>query len=171
MRLEHNPSYGNFPGENGEVRYGEGVLDGLPLVRDARRSPVRFPFGHGLVVHDVRRSARRRSSSPTFAIGGTLEVAVDVTNIGARRGAEVVQCYVEPVAPSRFRPVRELRAFEKVWLDPGEQRTVRLVLDDRAFATWSATAHDWQVDPGEYDVAIGRSSADIVHRARLTISR
>jgi beta-glucosidase len=93
-----------------------------------------------------------------------------VTNTGSRRGAEVVQCYVEPVAPSRFRPVRELRAFEKVWLDPGEQRTVRLVLDDRAFATWSPTARDWHVDAGGYDVAIGRSSADIVHRTRLVVS-
>ena len=168
-RLEDNPSYGNFPGEDGEVRYGEGVLMGYRWYETRGIAP-RFPFGHGSSYTTFDLGPPVLASS-TFTIGGTLEVAVDVTNTGPRRGAEVVQCYVEPVAPSRFRPVRELRAFEKVWLDPGEQRTVRLVLDDRAFATWSPTAHDWQVDPGEYDVAIGRSSADIVHRARLTISR
>ena len=118
-RLEDNPSYGNFPGEDGEVRYGEGVLMGYRWYETRGIAP-RFPFGHGTSYTTFDLGLPVLASS-TFTIGGTLEVAVDATNTGARRGAEVVQCYVEPVAPSRFRPVRELRAFEKVWLDPGEQ--------------------------------------------------
>ena len=101
---------------------------------------------------------------------GRTQVSVEVTNTGSRWGVAVVQCYVEPQLPTRFRPRRELRAFEKVWLDPGERRTARFALDDRAFAAWSARVHDWEVDPGRYDIAIGRSAADIVHRIGIDVS-
>jgi beta-glucosidase len=165
--LEHNPSFGNFPGENGEVHYGEGVLVGYRWY-EARRIPPRFPFGHGL-------------SYTSFAIG-TPEVAVDatgervtvsvpVTNTGVRRGSEVVQCYVAPPQPSRLtRPPKELKAFAKVTLDPGESVTASLVLDERAFAYWDpgdARVGDatpgWRVDPGTYALQVGRSSVDITH--------
>ena len=164
-RVEHNPSFGNFPGENGEVRYGEGVLMGYRWY-DARQLPTRFPFGHGL-------------SYSSFVIGAPevtvdddeVVVSVPVTNTGLRRGAEVVQCYVAPSQPTRLvRPPQELKAFAKVWLDPGEDTVVTLTLDDRAFAYWDPgdtrlvdTVPGWRVDPGTYALRIGRSSADIAH--------
>jgi beta-glucosidase len=96
-----------------------------------------------------------------------VTVTVPVTNTGTRRGAEVVQCYVVPPRPSRVtRPPKELKAFAKVWLDPGEQTVAELSLDSRAFAYWdpSAGEHgDWHVEPGTYELHIGRSSADIAH--------
>jgi len=88
---------------------------------------------------------------------------VPVTNTGARRGSEVVQAYVAPPPGPRVRPVRELRAFAKVALDPGASTTVELALDHRAFATWDATEHEWVVEPGTYAVHIGRSSVDLAH--------
>jgi beta-glucosidase len=96
-----------------------------------------------------------------------MTVRVPVTNTGARRGVEVVQCYVAPPTPSPVtRPPKELKAFAKVRLDPGETTTVELLLDARAFAHWDPTADeggDWRVLPGTYSLHVGRSSADIAH--------
>ena len=91
---------------------------------------------------------------------GNLAVAVSatVTNTGDRRGGEVVQVYVGAQAPSVARPVRELKAFAKVFLDPGESSSVSLTLDTRSFAHWSIIRHDWVVEAGAYEIAVGSSS-------------
>ncbi len=189
VRLEHNPSYGNFPGENGHVRYGEGVLVGYRWY-EARRLPVRFPFGHG-GSYTTCELGRASLSSPGFdaggdlGAGGRLTVSVPVSNRGDRRGAEVVQCYVAPPATRVVRPPKELAAFAKVWLDPGESATVDLVLDRRSFAYWhpgqpdraevaeravavpmaggrgAADPPGWRVHPGRYELHVGTSSAAI----------
>jgi beta-glucosidase len=191
-RLEHNPSYGNFPGENGEVRYGEGVLVGYRWY-EARRLPTRFPFGHGL-SYSTFALGEPALSAAAFAPGDTLTVQVPVANTGDRRGAEVVQCYVAPLAPGLVRPPQELKAFAKVWLDPGEQTTVTLELGDRAFAAWDPgdrewpslrprfagsplvnddpdrrTRGGWRIEGGAYEIRIGRSSADIAHAVALEV--
>jgi beta-glucosidase len=122
-----------------------------------------------------------------LATGDRLVVTVPVTNTGDRPGAEVVQCYVAPIAPRLVRPPKELAGFAKLWLDPGETATARIELDDRAFAYWdggqpsrdaiaarakalpmrrpsgSARMPGWQVDAGPYELHIGRSSATIDH--------
>jgi beta-glucosidase len=185
LRLEHNPSYGNFPGENDEVEYGEGLLVGYRWY-EARRLPVRFPFGHGL-SYTTFAIGEPRPSTTTLAAGDTVTVDVAVTNVGDRPGSEVVQCYVAPRAPRLTRPPKELKAFAKVRLEPGESTVVSLVLDRRAFAYWdpgspehdalvarrpfmarggkdeTARAPGWRVDPGHYELHVGRSSADIAH--------
>jgi beta-glucosidase len=192
LRLEHNPSYGNFPGENGEVRYGEGVLMGYRWY-DARRLPVRFPFGHGLSYASFELSAPRLSAG-AFSPGGGLSVAVDVSNTGDRAGCEVVQLYVEPPPSELVRPPRELRAFAKVRLDAGASTTVTLELGDRAFACWDPgdpswesllpraavspmirsdeqrrTTGGWRIDPGTYVLRVGRSSADLPHAVPVQV--
>jgi beta-glucosidase len=193
LRLEHNPSYGNFPGENGEVRYGEGVLMGYRWY-DARRLPVRFPFGHGLSYASFELGVPRLSGDG-FSAGSTLTVEVDVTNTAGRPGSEVVQLYVEPPPGELVRPPRELRAFAKVRLGPGETTTVTLELGDRAFACWDPgdpsweellpraevspmirsderrrTTGGWRIDPGEYVLHVGRSSADLPHAIPVRVS-
>jgi len=193
LRVEHNPSYGNFPGENGEVRYGEGVLMGYRWY-DARALPVRFPFGHGLSYASFEIGAPRVSAE-TFAPGATLIVEVDVANTSGRAGSEVVQLYVEPPPSELVRPPRELRAFAKVQLAAGETATVALELTDRAFAYWDPgdpswesllpraavspmirsdearrTTGGWRMDPGEYVLRIGRSSADLPHAVPLRVA-
>ena len=158
-RLEHSPSYGNFPGEFGELRYGEGVLMGYRWY-EARLLPTRFPFGHGLSY-----STFALGEPTARADGEVVTVRVGVTNTGDRGGAEVVQCYVAPPTSSRVtRPPKELKAFAKVQLDPGESTTVELTLDARAFAYWHPVDQEWRVDPGTYELHVGRSSADVAHR-------
>jgi beta-glucosidase len=96
-------------------------------------------------------------------------VRTRVTNTGARRGAEVVQCYVRDIEASVARPKQELKAFAKVWLDPGESQDVQLDLDRRAFAFWDTVAHEWRVEPGEFELRLGASSRDIRHRLTVTV--
>ena len=193
VRLEHNPSYGNFPGENGHVRYGEGVLVGYRWY-EARHLPVRYPFGHGGSYTTFARGAPTLSGM-SFAPGAgqRLTVSVPVENTGDRRGAEVVQCYVAPTASRLVRPPKELAGFAKVWLDPGERATVEIVLDDRSFAYWDPGQPDhpevaqratavpmsggrgappapgWKVDPGRYEVHVGTSSGAIDHVVALDV--
>jgi beta-glucosidase len=156
VALEHNPSYGNFPGEFGQVRYGEGGLMGYRWY-DARRLPTRFAFGHGLSYSSFAIGAPQVTVDDAF-----VALVVPVTNTGPRRGAEVVQCYVAPPQPTRVvRPPQELKAFAKVWLDAGESTTVTLRLDERAFAYWDPSVPAWRVDPGPYVLRVGRSSTDI----------
>jgi beta-glucosidase len=164
VRLEHNPSYGNFPGEFGEVRYGEGVLLGYRWY-EARHLPMRFPFGHGL-SYSTFTLGTPTVDTDTDTDTDTLTVHVPVTNTGDRRGAEVVQCYVAPPpTPGVTRPPKELKAYAKVWLDPGASTTVQLALGPRAFAYWDPSVGDgdWRVAPGTYELHVGRSSADIAH--------
>ena len=192
LRVEHNPSFGNFPGENGEVRYGEGVLIGYRWY-DARALPVRFPFGHGL-SYATFEIGEPRLSSPSFSPGSALTVAVDVTNTSDRAGSEVVQLYVEPPSSELVRPPRELRAYAKVTLAPGESTTVELDLGDRAFACWDPgdpswesllpragvspmirsderrrTTGGWRIDPGDHVLRVGRSSADLPHAVTVRV--
>lgn len=197
LRVEHNPSFGNFPGENSELRYGEGLLMGYRWY-DTRSLPVRFPFGHGLAYTRFEIGAPTMSSA-TFEPGTRLRVEVPVRNLGTRAGSEVVQCYVEPLQPRLFRPRRELRAFSKLRIEAGATSTVRLELDERAFACWddadpgfaalrdggggvpaavpAGRGHDhrteegWYVDAGSYLLHIGRSSADIAHVVRVEIGK
>ena len=189
-RLEHNPSFGNFPGESGRVRYGEGVLVGYRWY-EARHLPTRYPFGHGgsYTRFAIGEPTVSRPSTTTaeLAAGERLVVTVPVTNTGDRRGTEVVQCYVASLAPRVMRPPKELAGFAKVRLDPGETTTVRIELDGRAFAYWDAAPPDgdaiaaraaalpmrrpsgpvstpgWRMDPGRYELHVGRSSAAIDH--------
>jgi beta-glucosidase len=151
--LDDAPSDKTYPGINGAVAYAEGLLMGYRGFDTLRIEP-RFCFGHGLGYTTFSYSEAR-------ADGAT--VSVDVTNTGRRAGSEVVQCYVR--APERDdRPEQELRAFEKVRLDPGATTAVTFVLADRAFARWDGA---WVVPAGAYEVRIGASSRDI--RTRTTI--
>ncbi len=165
LRLADNPSYVNFPGEQGHVRYGEGVMVGYRWYTTVGL-PVRYPFGHGL-------------SYTTFATSGltveatgpdTARASVAVTNTGARAGQHVVQVYVATTAGPVRRPARELRAFTKVRLEPGETRTVPLDLDRRAFAYYDIRAAGWIVAPGTYIVQAGENAATIVGEVAITLT-
>jgi beta-glucosidase len=165
LRLQDTSSYLNFPGEQGHVRYGEGVMVGYRHVVTTD-VPVRYPFGHGLGYTTVETSDLQvRSTRDDGA-----SVTVTVTNTGPRPGRHVVQVYVATTAGPVRRPARELRAFTKVALQPGESRTVSFPLDRRAFAYWDVREHGWVVAPGEYTVQIGRSATDIVAAAGVALA-
>jgi beta-glucosidase len=90
-----------------------------------------------------------------------VTVRVPVTNTGSRPGATVVQCYVEAPTGGPRRPVRELKGFAKVFLQPGETLVAEVWLPERAFAVWDVAAHDWRVPSGDYQIWVGASSRDL----------
>ena len=151
-RLNDTASFINFPGEAGHVRYGEGVLVGYRY-HETADVPARYPFGHGLSYTSFAYSD---FSARTVGVDEAT-VQVTVTNTGDRAGADVVQIYVAASERPVRTPVRELRAFQKVTLEPGESRTVALELDRRAFAYYDITDHRWAVTPGHYSIELGRS--------------
>jgi beta-glucosidase len=173
VRLEDTPAFTNYPGERGEVRYGEGVFVGYRWY-DARQIAPRFCFGHGLsyttFALDVPAAAGREVSVGELDGGGTVRITVPLRNTGTRRGAEVVQCYVHDEAASVARPPHELKAFAKIWLDAGQAGEAVLELDRRAFAFWDVTAGAWTVEPGDFELRIGTSSRAIAHRVPLTVT-
>ncbi len=159
LRLADTPAYINYPGENGKVRYGEGLFIGYRYY-DVREQPVLFPFGHGL-SYTTFGYAAPRVSSETFRDVDGLTVSVDVTNTGPVAGKEVVQIYVRDHKASLVRPVKELKGFAKVALEPGETKTVTVTLDFRAFAFYHPAYKRWVAEDGEFDILIGASAADI----------
>ena len=163
-RLADTASFVNFPGEQGHVRYGEGVMVGYRW-HETVGIPCRYPFGHGLSyttfdVHDL-----------TVDVTGedTAHATVTVTNTGDRAGKQVAQIYVTTDAGPVRRPTRELRAFEKVHLDVGESRTLGFDLDRRSFAYWDTDRSDWVVAPGTYTVQVARDAATVVAESAIDL--
>lgn len=158
VKLEDNPSYLNFPGEGDRVSYREGVFVGYRYY-DKKKMAVRFPFGYGLsyttfAYANLCLSAQRLSDSET------LEVTVDVTNTGPMAAKEAVLLFVTDTESTVIRPPKELRAFEKVFLQPGETKTVHFDLDKRAFAYYSTTLQDWHVESGDFEIIIAKSAEE-----------
>lgn len=169
VRLQDNSSYLNFPGEEGVVRYGEGIFIGYRAY-DKLIQHVSYPFGFGLSYTTFHIDDINVSITGSVA-GGDLAATVtaSVTNTGQRAGAEVVQVYVGDVEASVARPLRELKGFVKVHLEPGETRQVSCDLDERAFAFWSQRLQQWVVESGEFLIAVGSSSRDLVATEAITI--
>ncbi len=167
VRLADTPAHLNFPGEDRHVRYGEGLHVGYRWY-DALDRPVSFPFGHGLSYTTFEHTDLAVRVLPHTADGGAgwrgpdrLEVSITVTNTGPVRGKEVVQVYVGDPAAAVARPVRELKGFAKVGLEPGESTTVTVVLAERDLSYWSTRAGRWVFEPGAFEVAVGASSRDL----------
>ncbi|MCZ2814170.1 glycoside hydrolase family 3 C-terminal domain-containing protein [Modestobacter sp. VKM Ac-2979] len=165
LRLADTPSFLDFPGEQGHVRYAEGVMVGYRQFVTVDR-PVRYPFGHGLSY-----TTFTTSDLEVRTVGDdAATVTLTVTNTGARAGRHVVQVYVATTAGPVRRPARELRAFTKVSLAAGESTTVAFELGRRAFAYWDVREHAWVVAPGEHTVQIGRSATDVVDERTIDLA-
>jgi beta-glucosidase len=158
-RLQDNPAYINYPGENGKVVYGEGIFVGYRYYDKKQIAPL-FPFGFGLSYTSFDYASLRLSTS-TVQPDETLDVTVEVRNSGPRAGLEVVQLYVRDREAAVLRPEKELKGFAKVALQPGETRTVRLTLDRRALAYYDDVARRWVAEAGEFEALVGRSAQDI----------
>ncbi|MBI5567396.1 MAG: glycoside hydrolase family 3 C-terminal domain-containing protein, partial [Chloroflexi bacterium] len=166
QRLTDTPAYLNYPGENGVVRYGEGLFIGYRYY-DAREVPVRFPFGYGLSYTTFAYS-HPKVSATTFKDVDGVSVSIDVTNTGSVAGKETVQVYVHDRQSRLVRPPKELKGFAKVELQPGETKTVTIELGFRAFAYYDPAYHQWVTEDGEFNILIGASAADI--RATLAVT-
>jgi beta-glucosidase len=166
LTLEDTPAYLNWPGGDGRVRYGEGLFIGYRWY-DARQMPVQFPFGYGLSYTTFEYS-HPKVSAKTFKDAAGITITVDVTNTGKVAGKEIVQVYVHDRKSSLARPVKELKGFAKVALEPGETKSVSVPLDLRAFAYYHPAYGQWITEDGEFDILIGASAADI--RGTLTVT-
>lgn len=168
MKLEDNPSFLFYQGEKDIVEYREGVFVGYRYY-DKKKSEVLFPFGHGLSYTTFEYSDLKLSST-SIKDTDTLTATVKVTNTGKVAGKEIVQLYVgAPKNGSIIRPVKELRGFDKVELNPGETKTVTFTLTKRSFAYYNIEIHDWHVETGSYEILIGKSSRDIVCKADIQV--
>ncbi|KEQ26966.1 beta-glucosidase family protein [Paenibacillus tyrfis] len=166
-RLSHNPSHLNFPGEGDKVEYKEGLFVGYRYY-DAKQIEPLFPFGHGLsytTFEYTGMTVDKREIQDTE----TVRIGVRVRNTGELPGKEIVQLYVRDAEVSVIRPEKELKGFEKVELEPGEEKTVEFVLDKRAFAYYNPELQDWHVETGDFEILIGKSSAKLVLQETIRV--
>ncbi|HFJ9285690.1 TPA: glycoside hydrolase family 3 C-terminal domain-containing protein [Bacillus toyonensis] len=158
--LSDNPSYLNFPGEGDKVEYKEGVFVGYRYY-DAKNIEPLFPFGFGLSYTNFEYS-KLSISKNEIKDTDTVSVLVNVKNAGSIAGKEIVQLYIKDVESSMIRPEKELKGFEKVELQPGEEKTVSFTLNNRSFAYYNVELKDWHVETGEFEILVGKSSREIV---------
>lgn len=155
-KLEQNPSYLNYPGFCGKVEYKEGVFVGYRYY-STKNIPVLFPFGFGLsyTAFDI-------TDAKIMAEGNNVSLIVSVKNIGGMDGSEVVQIYVAPPFKKGVpRPLKELKAFKRVDLKKGEEKSVGFSLRERDFSYYDESMGNWYAEEGEYRILIGTSSEDI----------
>jgi len=166
LRHEDTPGYLAYPGTR-EAFYGEGLFVGYRWY-DKRDMRVLFPFGHGLSYTKFNYSGLSLPSRVAISDDMRVDVRVTIENAGDRPGAEVVQLYVGDAKCTLPRPVRELKAFARVFLKPGQKKRIRLSLDKRSFALYEPYRGEWVVEPGEFEIGVGSSSRDL--RVRKSIA-
>ena len=167
LRLQDNPSHLNFPGDSQKVEYREGLFVGYRYY-DKKEMPVLFPFGHGLSYTSFEYSGLAISKTEALDTDD-ITVSVNVKNTGSRQGKEIVQLYIAPKSNTAIRPIKELKGFAKVELDPGQEKTVTITLNKRAFAFYDVTIADWRVEGGTFGILVGASSQDIRLKADITV--
>jgi beta-glucosidase len=169
-RWEDNPAFHSYYPEKGgsRVQYSEGVFLGYRHYDRSETKPL-FAFGYGLSYTTFAYG--KLSVTQTGNLNEPVSVSFDVTNTGRREGAEVAELYVGDSHASVPRPVKELKAFTKLSLKPGETRRVTLTLNRRAFSFYDVTKKDWNAEPGDFSILVGGSSDDIRLRGKFTLTR
>ena len=158
-----------YPGVDGDVTYKEGLDIGYRHTDRLGKGHVNFAFGHGL-SYTTFSLGKPALSSTKIDGDGSVTVTVPVTNTGSRTGAEVVQIYVRDIKSSLYRPYKELKAFEKVEVKPGETVDVSLTLDKNAFAFYDPATARWTVEPGKFEILVGTASDAIAAYLPLTVA-
>jgi beta-glucosidase len=166
-RWEDNPVHDNYYPKAGtkKVEYKEGLFVGYRYYDKATAKPL-FPFGFGL---SYTTFAYKNLTVSAPSGDDEVTVAFDVTNTGNRAGADVAEVYVGDSHAPVPRPVKELKGFAKVNLNPGETKKVSVKLDKRSFSYYDVKNHAWTVAPGDFDVLVGRSSADVELTGKITL--
>ncbi|CDF57462.1 beta-glucosidase [Thermobrachium celere] len=158
-RLEDNPSYINFPGSNDRVYYGESVFVGYRYY-DYKNIDVQFPFGHGLSYTRFEYSNLKIDKNDYFD-DECIDISFKLKNVGKYKAKEVVQVYISKPNSSIIRPIKELKEFEKIELDVGEEREVNLKIKVDDLSYFDEQFNSFLVEEGEYKILIGSSSRDI----------
>ena len=159
VRLEDTPAFFNFPGEQGDVLYGERIFVGYRYYDEKKIDPL-FPFGFGLSYTTFEYSNLKLSAKNTTDKEG-VSVSLRVKNTGYIKGKEIVQLYVSDKECTLQRPEKELKKFAKIELEPGEEKEVTFKLDARDFSYYDGKREMWIAESGEFIISAGASSRDI----------
>ncbi|MGN1421054.1 MAG: glycoside hydrolase family 3 C-terminal domain-containing protein [Eubacterium sp.] len=166
--FDENPTFGNYPGGPVTSEHRESVYIGYRYYDKANKE-VLFPFGYGLSYTTFEYSDIKLSSD-SIKDTDTVTVSFKIKNTGDVDGAEIAQIYVADKESTIFRPVKELRAFKKVFLKAGEEKEVSVELSKRAFAFYNVKLGDWMVETGEFDILVSASSRDVKLSATMTVT-
>jgi beta-glucosidase len=167
VRLQDNPAYINYPGENGKVLYGEGIFVGYRYYEFKDLNPL-FPFGYGL-SYTKFNYGNVVLSTTTLKPNELLIVSVNVTNVGSLAGKEIVQLYIRDPLSRLVRPLKELKGFTKIELLPGETKIVSFEISDDSLKYYDDKRMKWVAEPGEFELFIGGSSHDLQVAARFEL--
>jgi beta-glucosidase len=150
-----SPAFKEYKDPSLKIHYSEGVFVGYRYYDKNNIKPL-FPFGHGLSYTTFEYEGLKIAADKTGHM-----VTVNVKNTGKTAGQEIVQLYVSPKKSSVERPIKELKGFAKVQLDPGQSKTVSIQLDQRAFQFYHPEKKQWTLEPGDFEILVGSSSKDI----------
>ena len=150
-----------------DEEYKEGIYVGYRWVDKQKTRPT-FAFGHGL-SYTTFKIANLRADRTQMTSDGQITFTVNVTNTGSCDGAEVVQLYVSDLKSSVDRPLKELKAFQKVHLRAGESKDVALTIDKRALSFWDETTSDWKAEPGQFQALVGNASDNLPCKIKFTL--
>ena len=161
---DQSPAYKNYMNKNLEAPYAEGIFVGYRYLEKNKLIPT-FPFGYGLSYTTFSYSELHVEKGANDA----YQVTLKVKNTGKVSGSEIVQLYIEDDHCHAPRPVKELKGFARITLEPGQEKMVTMNLNTRSFAFYDVTKEKWTVDPGNFIIMAGSSSADIRVKTNLTI--
>ncbi|MFX1369749.1 MAG: glycoside hydrolase family 3 C-terminal domain-containing protein, partial [Promethearchaeota archaeon] len=154
----------NYPGdEERNVYYDEGIFVGYRWFDEKEITPL-FPFGFGLSYTSFEFTEIEAQVQDLSDSGDAIRITVEVENIGKSTGAEVVQVYSHDVESSVEKPPQELVGFEKVVLQPGEKKSVPVLVRAKDLMFYDVSKHDWHLEPGEYELRVGNSSRNILSK-------
>ena len=162
-KLEDTPCYKNYPGTELTVEYQESIYVGYRYY-DMNNVKVLFPFGYGLSYTEFEYSNLKVNEQES-----KVKVSFAIRNIGKRKGKEIAQIYLSQENPTIFKPKKELKEFEKVELEVGEEKQVEIILNKKAFEYFNPETNKWSIEQGKYKILVGKSSRDIVLEKEIFI--
>ena len=183
VKLEDNSAHqlGEYPGNKEElaqgkgkdqqnpinIKYNEGIFVGYRW-HDTKNIKPLFSFGHGL-SYTTFEIGQAKADKSVITEDETITFTIPVKNTGKKAGAEVVQLYIRDVKSSLPRPLKELKGFEKIYLNPGEQKEVTITIDKSALSFFDPVKHDWVAEPGDFEALIGNSSDAIKTKIKFSL--
>ncbi len=162
LKIEDTPCYKNYPGTEVSVEHQESIFVGYRYY-DTNKVKVLYPFGYGISYTKFEYSNFKVEED------GNIKLSFTIKNVGDVKGKEIVQIYIGQEKPTIFKPTKELKAFEKVELEPEEEKTVNIVLPKEAFKYYNVEIKKWSMEEGEYNILVGKSSEDIVLKQKINI--
>ena len=162
--IEDTPAFSSYPGKDLQMNYEEELLVGYKWYERKNIKPL-FPFGHGLSYTKFKYSNLKIIDMDD----GGYQCEYDIKNVGDLPGSEISQCYVVTNVNNEIEPIKKLQGFNKVYLAPGEQKRIQIILSERSFSVWSTNNKDWIIQSGSHQILIGASSEDIQLSSKVNL--